>query len=83
MDASLSKGFGLPSNRILGENAKFEIRADFYNVFNKLNLNIGQIDTNLGTANPDGSVASVNSHFGVISGALGSRTIQLQARFSF
>lgn len=84
VDASLSKGFGLPSNRVLGENARFEVRADFYNIFNKTNLNIGQIDTFLGTANPDGTLnGSPNSHFGVIGGALGSRTVQLQARFSF
>lgn len=83
VDASLSKAFGLPNNKILGEGAKIEIRADFYNIFNKLNLDIGRIDTNLGTANPDGTIANYNSHFGVIDGALGSRTIQLQARFSF
>ena len=63
---ALSKAFGLPNNRVLGEGAKFEIRADFYNIFNKINLNIGSIDTYLGTANPDGTVANVNSHFGVI-----------------
>jgi hypothetical protein len=83
VDMSLTKGFGLPNNKILGENAKFEIRADFYNIFNQTNLNIGSIDTNLGTVQPDGTVSAVNSHFGVIGGALGSRTVQLQARFSF
>jgi len=83
VDMSLTKGFGLPNNKILGENAKFEFRADFYNIFNQTNLNIGSIDTNLGSVNPDGSIAAVNSHFGVIGGALGSRTVQLQARFSF
>jgi hypothetical protein len=82
VDASLSKAFGLPNNKILGEGAKFEIRADFYNIFNKLNLNTSQIDNSLGTANPDGTV-SPNSDFGVIRQALGSRTVQLQARFSF
>ena len=82
MDASLSKAFGLPNNKVLGENAKFEFRADFYNVFNKLNLNLAQIDNNLGTVNPNGSVTP-NSDFGVIRQALGSRTVQLQARFSF
>ena len=82
MDASLSKAFGLPNNKVLGGNAKFEFRADFYNVFNKLNLDLSQIDNNLGTVNPNGSVTP-NSDFGVIRQALGSRTIQLQARFSF
>ena len=82
VDASLSKGFGLPRNRVLGESARFEIRADVYNLFNKTNLNVASLDANLGSVAPDGTVAP-NSDFGVASSALGSRTIQLQARFSF
>jgi hypothetical protein len=83
LDGSLSKAFGLPSMRVLGENAKFEIRADAYNFFNKTNISTGSIDNSLGSVNPDGSIGSVNSDFGVAGGALGSRTVQLQARFSF
>jgi hypothetical protein len=83
VDISLAKGFGLPNNRVLGENAKFEIRTDMYNFFNKLNINTSTIDGFLGTVNPDGTIASVNKNFGVAGQALGSRTIQLQARFSF
>jgi hypothetical protein len=87
VDLSLSKGFGLPRLRGLGENAKLEIRADIYNFFNKLNLNTASIDANLGSVSPTG-VVSPNSDFGVAGGngataALGSRTVQLQARFSF
>ncbi len=87
LDASLSKGFGLPRIRGLGENAKFEIRADIYNLFNKTNLNVQSIDGLLGLVAPNGTVTP-NSDFGVAGGngqqaALGSRTIQLQARFSF
>ncbi|HXO31861.1 MAG TPA: hypothetical protein VN901_05920, partial [Candidatus Acidoferrales bacterium] len=82
VDASLSKGFGLPRNRVLGESARFEIRADVYNLFNRTNLNIASLDANLGSVAPDGTVIP-NSDFGVAGGALGSRTIQLQARFSF
>jgi hypothetical protein len=67
----------------MGENVKFEIRADIYNFFNKLNINDASIDGNLGSVGPDGTVTSVNSDFGVAGSALGSRTIQLQARFSF
>jgi hypothetical protein len=55
--------------------------VDAFNLFNKLNLN--GIDNNLGTINTDGTVSSVNTDFGVAGGALGSRTVQLQARFSF
>jgi hypothetical protein len=85
-DASLSKSFGFPKNPILGDNAAVEVRADAYNVFNKVNLNSAGIDNLVGSANPDGTVASVNPHFGVENvgnGALGGRTVQLQARFSF
>ena len=83
VDASLTKGFGLPSNHILGENARLEFRVDTYNLFNKLNLDPANIDNLLGSANPDGTITSVNSDFGVERKALGSRTIQLQTRFSF
>jgi hypothetical protein len=83
VDASLSKGFGLPNMRVLGENAKLEIRVDTYNLFNKLNLDTGNIDAILGSVNPNGTVQSVNTDFGVARSALGSRTVQLQARFSF
>ena len=82
VDASLAKGFGLPKMRILGEGARFEIRADIYNFFNKLNINTQSLDANLGSVSPTG-VISPNSDFGVAGSALGSRTIQLQARFSF
>jgi hypothetical protein len=83
LDGSLSKGFGLPNNRVLGENARFEIRVDTYNLFNHTNLNTSSIDNTLGSVNPDGSVQSVNGDFGVARNALGSRTVQLQGRFSF
>ena len=32
------QGFGLPKMKVLGENAKLHLRANFYNLFNKLNL---------------------------------------------
>ena len=69
--------------RVLGNNAVFEVRADAYNLFNKIKLNSGAMDNLVGSANPDGTISSVNSHFGVANSALGSRTVQLQARFSF
>jgi hypothetical protein len=82
LDASLAKAFGLPNNKILGENANFEVRVDTYNLFNKTNINDSDINTNLGSVAPDGTV-SPSGNFGVANGALGSRTVQLQARFSF
>ena len=83
VDASLSKAFGFPNMPVLGENAKLEFRVDTYNLFNKLNINGQSLDTRLGDVNPNGTLKDVNSAFGVAGGALGSRTVQLQARFSF
>jgi hypothetical protein len=72
VDASLSKSFGLPNNRVLGEGAQLEIRADAFNIFNLLNLDPGQIKNNIN-----------QSSFGADFTALGARTIDFQARFSF
>jgi hypothetical protein len=83
LDGTVAKAFGLPSNRILGEDASFTFRVDAYNFFNKTNINDECIDTNLGPVNPDGTLGSPNGDFGVACGALGSRTVQMQARFSF
>lgn len=72
LDASLTKAFGLPKLPALGENAKFEIRADAFNLFNTVNLNPTNIQNSITSA-----------QFGQAQSALGSRTIDLQARFSF
>lgn len=70
LDATLSKSFGFPHMRVLGENAKVEIRANFFNLFNQLNLT--NIQNSIGAAN-----------FGQAQQTLGGRTIEMQARFSF
>ncbi len=82
LDGSLSKDFGLPDNRILGEHAAFEVRADAYNFFNRTNINTASIHNILGQVAPDGTV-SPTGNFGTAGGALNGRTVQLQARFSF
>lgn len=82
VDLSLSKAFGLPRIPGLGERAQFLVRVDVYNFFNDTNINDQSIDGNLGSVAPDGTVTP-NSSFGVAGNALGSRTVQLQARFSF
>jgi carboxypeptidase family protein len=77
-DATLGKSFGLPKMPILGEGAKLEIKANFYNLFNKLNLK-GD-----GNAWSNGIQANIfNDHFGQARSALGARTIEMQARFNF
>jgi Carboxypeptidase regulatory-like domain len=78
VDATLSKSFGLPTFKIIGENAKIEFRANFYNLFNKLNLN-GNNGAFTGGIQSDIN----NVHFGESQTALGARIIELQARFSF
>lgn len=70
VDATLSKSFGLPSMKVLGENGRIEFRMNFYNLFNKLNLTNLQTDI-------------MNAHFGEAQNALGARVIEMQARFSF
>jgi len=69
-DATLSKAFGLPTVRGLGTTPKVDIRAAFYNLFNKINLKNIQNDI-------------LNEHFGEAQEGFGGRTIELQARFSF
>jgi hypothetical protein len=53
LDASLTKAFGLPKMPVLGSAAVFEIRADAYNLFNKININTGQIDDTVGSGAHD------------------------------
>ena len=72
VDASLTKGFGLPNTRLLGESAKLEIRADVFNLFNLLNLDPTRVTNNITATN-----------FGEDRTALGGRTITFQGRFSF
>lgn len=77
-DAMLAKTFGLPKMRFLGENAQLELRADFFNLFNTLNLNPTNISNNISF---DGKTS--NPHFGQAQSALAGRIIELTARFSF
>jgi hypothetical protein len=56
--------------RVIGEGAKLEFRANFYNLFNKLNLTNPQVDI-------------LSGHLGEAQNALGARVIEMQARFSF
>jgi hypothetical protein len=78
IDATLSKSFGIPRMKLIGENGRVEFRANFYNLFNRLNLNGN------GQQYSGGIQAEItNSHFGESQSALGARIIELQARFSF
>ncbi len=72
VDLNIAKAFGLPNMKVIGENARIEIKANMLNAFNLLNINPSTLSTNI--ANPNLSQAS---------GGLGSRVIDFQARFSF
>lgn len=72
VDMNLAKAFGLPNMPVLGENARIEIKANFLNIFNTLNINPSSISNNI-----------ANSNLGQASSALGARIIDFQARFSF
>ncbi|MGH9402791.1 MAG: hypothetical protein ACRD2P_11870, partial [Terriglobia bacterium] len=75
-DASLKKHFALPMGLHLGENAGLDLQANFFNVFNQLNL------LPLGFYS-NGAFADNSEFFGVADGAGAGRVIELQARFSF
>jgi hypothetical protein len=70
IDATATKAFTLPKVRGLGDDVKFELRANAYNLFNKLNLSSPQ--TNI-----------FDSHFGRATAVLGSRTVEIEAHFKF
>jgi hypothetical protein len=72
VDLNFAKAFGLPKMRVLGENARIEIKANMLNAFNLLNINPSSLSTNI-----------ANGNLSQASSALGSRTVDLQARFSF
>jgi shikimate kinase len=69
-DFTLQKSFGVPTMKIFGENAQFEFRADFYNIFNQTNV------TNLNKViSTDGKTS--NPLFGQAQNALGARVVEL------
>lgn len=72
IDLALTKAFGLPNMKVIGENGRIEIRANAFNLFNKLNLDPGSMDTNI-----------TDGNFGRANNALGSRTIEGEFHFKF
>jgi hypothetical protein len=73
VDMSASKKFGLSS--LLGEGRYFEIKANFFNVFNLLNLQPFNFNS------PSTQVQ--NSLFGRAERGLAGRVVEIQGRFSF
>jgi carboxypeptidase family protein/TonB-dependent receptor-like protein len=73
VDLSAHKQFGIP--KLLGENTKLELRANFFNAFNMLNL------AAFGFNSASTDVRS--SNFGRSLSGLSGRVVEFQARFSF
>ncbi|MFN2512734.1 MAG: carboxypeptidase regulatory-like domain-containing protein [Pyrinomonadaceae bacterium] len=74
----------------LGESANLELRANFFNVFNKLNLTSFAFGSNaviIGRFDPRGpaepGVLFNNPNFGKATNGLSGRVVELQARFRF
>jgi hypothetical protein len=72
VDFTFGKAFGLPNMRVIGEHGQIEIKANMFNAFNILNINPSTISTNI-----------ANTNLGQAGSALGARTVDFQARFSF
>jgi len=74
----------------LGESSDLELRANFFNVFNQLNLKtfaFGSDATFVGFFDPRGAnepgVLTNNPRFGIATEGLAGRVVELQARFRF
>ncbi|HET7106235.1 MAG TPA: TonB-dependent receptor [Candidatus Acidoferrum sp.] len=73
IDASFAKSTPVPFFR--GESANLDLRVNFFNLFNKLNLQpFGK---------NDGSTSLNDPHFGVAQRVLAGRVMELQARLTF
>ncbi len=86
LDFSAAKNFGLPTLPFFGEGARIELRANFYNALNKLNLapfTFGSTSTTISYGNNSSGVPTPNPLFGTASTGLAGRVVELQARLSF
>lgn len=90
LDMSLVKQTRLPSFLHLGEGANLELRANFFNILNKINLAPLNFDANgssVGFYDPNANNGkgqfSPNPDFGKATTGLAGRVVELQARFRF
>lgn len=74
LDMSVQKRFGLPNLGVLGENPKFDVRFNFFNILNSRNI------APLGSAS---SNRINNGNFTEGTALLAGRVIEMQLRFSF
>ena len=73
IDLTVAKRFGMPN--VFGEGANFEIKANFFNVFNILNLQPLGFNTD--------STNITNPNFGKALGGLSGRVVEIQGRINF
>ena len=84
IDFSFLKEFGLPNAGFIGEGAKLQIRANFFNAFNKLNLAPFTFGSNSTVISYGPAVNPVaNSLFGTATSGLAGRVVELEGRFVF
>jgi carboxypeptidase family protein len=84
VDFSLVKETRLP--KILGEGSNLELRANFFNVFNNLNLEtfgFNSDPTRIGRFDAGANRLDNNTVFGKAAKGLAGRVVELQARFRF
>ena len=75
LDMAFAKEFGLPNAAFIGENAKLDLRFNFFNILNTLNLTPFN-------SNTDPTRIQLTS-FGTATSALAGRTGEFQIRLSF
>lgn len=75
VDMSLVKQTGRPGFLRLGEQANLEIRANFFNIFNQLNLQSFGFNSR--------STLIEDANFGRAERGLAGRVVELQIRFGF
>lgn len=81
VDMSVSKRFNLPKGFRINETSGLDLRVNFFNIFNKLNL------TPFGFASDSTRIVNNNGQpnlsFGRATSGLSGRVVELQARFNF
>lgn len=83
VDMSFVKNTRFP---FIGESGNLELRANFFNIFNKLNLApfaFGSSAATIGNYDTGTGVLSNNPNFGKATAGLAGRVVELQARFRF
>ena len=75
VDMAISKKFGLSKIGFLGENANVDVRFNFFNILNTLNLTPFNSNTD--------STRVTSPNFGRATSALSGRVGEFQVRFSF